>query len=576
MNTRTSLPGRPRAVALAACVAAAFLALAEPAHAGDVRLHVVELANVASTAASVNDLGQVVGWQLDASGETSRAVLWQNGGTIWLTQGQGPLWSQARAINNAGQIAGMVGNLDNVWTARGATWAANTWQLSMLPDSGHAMPSTTVSGINDSGLIVGQTRTASGIAHAVAWRDGQMIDLGSQGIQADNYSAAYGVNRWGQITGTGLPTAGGAGHTPLIWTPGAGNTFTVTGSWQGLALNDIGQVTGVQAIGDAANHRLVPILMQGDTVTRMLPGDAEGYFTALNNATQAIGQDGFQNAMVWSPSGGGVVLNDRLAGGSVPVRYLTSINQLGQMTAVTANDRAALITPTGTLDWQGSGTGWFNDAARWDSGLGLSPNRFLDARITGNGTERNALGVADELLVKSLLIGTGTGTSRLILLEGGRISTLQGARVVDGGRLAMASLTDAIFATGRIGGTLQVQAGGGLEFRASRPDDVNYDRLVVAGLLQLDGGTFFLDMTGAPPVQLGDSYDFLDWETLAGHFDALSLPVLPEGLAWDTSRLYVDGVLSVQAVPEPASWALWLGGVGLWAGRHLRGRGNPH
>lgn len=574
MNKRTSLPGRPRAVALAACVAAAFLALAEPAHAGEVRLQVVELANVASAAASVNDLGQVVGWQLDASGETSRAVLWQGGGTIWLTQGQGPLWSQARAINNAGQIAGSVGALDNIWTARGATWAADTWQLSMLPDMGHELASTTIYGINDSGLIVGQARNAAGELHAVAWRQGQLIDLGSQGVDAGAFSAAYGVNRWGQVTGIGKPNAGTAGTTPLVWSPGAGNTFSVSGSWQGLGINDLGQVTATQWVGDAANHRQVPVLLQGGTVTRMLPGDDEGYFTRLNNATQAIGQDGFQNAMLWSPSGGGVMLNQRLAGGSVPVRYLTSINQLGQMTAVTANDRAALITPTGTLDWQGSGTGWFNDPARWDSGLGYAPNRFLDARIAGNGTERNALGVADELLVKSLLVGGGTGTSRLILLEGGRISTLQGARVVDGGRLAVAAVSDAIFATGRIGGTLQVQAGGGLELRASRPDDSAFDRLVVDGLLQIDGGTFFLDMTGAPPAQLGDSYDFLDWETQAGHFDALSLPALPEGLAWDTSRLYVDGVLSVQAVPEPASWALWLGGLALWAQRRLRGRGD--
>ena len=173
----------------------------------------------------------------------------------------------------------------------------------------------------------------------------------------------------------------------------------------------------------------------------------------------------------------------------------------------------------------------------------------------------------------------GTGTSRLILLEGGRISTLQGARVVDGGRLAVAAVSDAIFATGRIGGTLQVQAGGGLELRASRPDDSAFDRLVVDGLLQIDGGTFFLDMTGAPPVQLGDSYDFLDWETQAGHFDALSLPALPEGLAWDTHRLYVDGVLSVQAVPEPASWALMALGA-VWLLRRARpvlgGRGAAH
>ena len=352
MTQRTSLPGRPQAVALAACAAAVFLTLAEPARAGDVRLQVVELANVASTASSVNDLGQVVGWQLDASGTVGRATLWQNGGTIWLTQGQGELFSQARAINNAGQIAGFIGDVGDVWSTRGATWASGTWQLSMLPGLGGTPASTIITGINDSGLIVGQTRDSAGAMHAVAWRDGQPIDLGSQGVDASAYSSAAGVNRWGQITGSGVPVTGGGSQAPLVWTPGAGNSFTVSGAWHGYGINDLGQVVATQWVGEGTNGRLVPVLLQGGQVTRMLPNDTEGYFHDLNNATQAIGQDGNANAMLWSPSGGGVMLNQRLAAGAPAVNYLTSINQSGQMTGVSFNGRAALITPSGTLDWR--------------------------------------------------------------------------------------------------------------------------------------------------------------------------------------------------------------------------------
>lgn len=49
---------------------------------------------------------------------------------------------------------------------------------------------------------------------------------------------------------------------------------------------------------------------------------------------------------------------------------------------------------------------------------------------------------------------------------------------------------------------------------------------------------------------LGDSHDFLDAFNVSGHFDNPGLPALPAGLARDTSRLCVDGVLSVAAAPE--------------------------
>jgi len=51
----------------------------------------------------------------------------------------------------------------------------------------------------------------------------------------------------------------------------------------------------------------------------------------------------------------------------------------------------------------------------------------------------------------------------------------------------------------------------------------------------------------------------------------LVLPELSAGLRGDTSRLYVDGLLSATAVPEPGSWALLLGG-GVALARRLRRR----
>jgi hypothetical protein len=67
----------------------------------------------------------------------------------------------------------------------------------------------------------------------------------------------------------------------------------------------------------------------------------------------------------------------------------------------------------------------------------------------------------------------------------------------------------------------------------------------------------------------GDRFDLLDWGALSGSFGSVSLPVLNDGLIWDTSGLYTLGELRVVAVPEPATWLTLL--CGLTALRRLSG-----
>jgi hypothetical protein len=107
---------------------------------------------------------------------------------------------------------------------------------------------------------------------------------------------------------------------------------------------------------------------------------------------------------------------------------------------------------------------------------------------------------------------------------------------------------------------------------------LEHDAVHVSGNLTLLGGTldvFFLSgyMAGA-----GDSFDLLDFANLYGQFSALNLPTLANGLTWDSSRLYTTGELSVQAVPEPGTYALLLAGLlflGGVAARRRTGTGTP-
>lgn len=75
--------------------------------------------------------------------------------------------------------------------------------------------------------------------------------------------------------------------------------------------------------------------------------------------------------------------------------------------------------------------------------------------------------------------------------------------------------------------------------------------------------------TGTTIQIVGDNYTASPGDTFhftTGNFNGATLqdlPSLPTGLNWDTSNFVSEGVLTVQGVPEPSTYALLLGGVAL-------------
>lgn len=97
----------------------------------------------------------------------------------------------------------------------------------------------------------------------------------------------------------------------------------------------------------------------------------------------------------------------------------------------------------------------------------------------------------------------------------------------------------------------------------------SYDHYRVAGTLTL-GGTLKLASFAGFSGQAGQSFDLFDWGSLQGQFSNIDSSglLLAEGTQLDLSRLYLDGVIGVTAVPEPSQWALMLlGGLSLLAWR---------
>jgi probable HAF family extracellular repeat protein len=121
--------------------------------------------------------------------------------------------SEARSINDAGQIAGAATTADGV--ARAVLWDADgIHDLGVFPGASHSWANA----INDAGQIVGSSSAGSGPTrweHAILWEDGDIIDLGT--FPGGGASVATAINNAGQIVGAAW-TAAGARHAAL-WTP---------------------------------------------------------------------------------------------------------------------------------------------------------------------------------------------------------------------------------------------------------------------------------------------------------------------------------------------------------------------
>ena len=64
-----------------------------------------------------------------------------------------------------------------------------------------------------------------------------------------------------------------------------------------------------------------------------------------------------------------------------------------------------------------------------------------------------------------------------------------------------------------------------------------FDQIQDSGTLSL-GGTLQVSLTGGFTPNAGNTFNILDWSTLAGRFSTLQLPSLVAPLGWDTAALH--------------------------------------
>lgn len=245
-----------------------------------------------SQALDVNDNGWTVGW-VDISGDDLASLGFLHDGRTAITLGTlpGGNWSEALAINNAGQIAGFSGNFII------GGWQAFIWQDGVMTDVGALIGalSSRAFGINEAGAITGRwcendraeriafvwdngdftslgpilggftsqgyginsqgdvagwgkkfdEKLQTNVRLAFLWTDGQMIDLGV--LPGDTESFAQGVNDARQVVG--LSWFFGSSSAPFIWEDGVMTDlndlvppeFDIDSAW---AINNAGEIAG--------------------------------------------------------------------------------------------------------------------------------------------------------------------------------------------------------------------------------------------------------------------------------------------------------------------------------------------
>jgi probable HAF family extracellular repeat protein len=263
------------------------------------------------------------------------------------------------------------------------------------------------SAINNTGQVVGYSyNTYVGYdPRATLWNGTTLTALGSLGVGA---SQALGINDAGQVAGAvNFSTTSNDWHA-TVWN---GTTITDLGSGHAFAINNTGQVVGINYANSHAT------LWNGTTSIDL--GDSSGIGSsayAINNAGQVAGFSGYQ-ATLWNGTTatyldglGGLGsrahgINDagQVAGYSWTMGNADTHATLWNGTAITdlGSGIAKAINNTGQVVGQASTTNG-QHATLWNGTTATDLNIFLDAATISAGW---VLATADDINENGSIVG---------------------------------------------------------------------------------------------------------------------------------------------------------------------------
>jgi hypothetical protein len=423
----------------------------------------------------------------------------------------------------------------------GGSWSeAANWTLGLDPADMHDVtldPSNSLSVSGPTGTVAVkslQVGTGSGIATlamAGGRIDAESVRIGAQGVLSGTGSFGSFVHNQGVLQVERLQISGGLDN--------AGTVRGATGIGSRLETNLNNTSAGRVRVGSGETLQLLGKNHQNVGVVEVNGGRLEisGSFVNAKAGTVDLKNASVVADGAWRNDTGGRVLM-----GEARLSTSAGFSNAGQVQITSGSSEffgAVHNEKGGQIIVSGQGTTTFYDAVEVQSGAEL--------RVSGGATAV-FFGAVQQ---RSGAVFSGSGQK---YYEGGfSVGNSPGA-ASDAGDVAF-GLGNLYLA--ELGGTAP---GTGHDF---------YD---VAGTLTL-GGTLQIVSWDGFTGQAGQSFDLFDWGQLQGAFGAIDSSglLLTEGTRLDLSRLYLDGTVSVTAVPEPGTWALWLGGL-LALGRRVQRR----
>ena len=260
------------------CAPATLLAAA-PTVSAVRSLGIVGPAGEATIAFDINAAGQVAAVLEDDEGR-QRGVLFEKGILTELGAEDG-MYSDAKAINQSGEIVGSVSKKDGTWRAFLFDRARG---LRELPTFGGA--SSYGMSINKHGDAAGFADTPSGDWHAFLYQAGQMQDLGTLG---GKISYAAGMNNVGQVVGTAT-THDDYRHAFVYDAAGGMRDLGTLGGRQSsaTAINDAGMIVGASETKDRRWHAFIHDGKRMIDLGKLI-GYGSSFATDINNKGHVVG-----------------------------------------------------------------------------------------------------------------------------------------------------------------------------------------------------------------------------------------------------------------------------------------------
>ena len=378
-------------------------------------------------------------------------------------------------------------------------------------------------------------------------------------------------------SGTSTISTGGilvtsSANTTGVTISGGASGGLVSGTGKELVIVNNGKLTVSASIGDSASGSSV-LTLSGTGSTTLSGNNTYTGATNLNSgavtlgSTQALGTGNTvltmgpsslldlagNNTSVGSLTGSGTIA---LGAGTLTVGGIgASTTYTGQISGVGNLATAGLGTLTlpGTLSYTGtttvgggtmivSGSLAGTTAIMVNNGAKLIANGGINtaADVTVHGTLSGSASLGNVTIANDGTIDPGNGDIATLNVVN---MTLQGTALMQLNKTGTVLTADQI----------RVGSGSGISY----------------------GGTLVVTLTlgNGAVLQAGDTFKLFQGDTYDNSFTSFNLTDLSAyGLTWDTSQLALNGTLVV-AAPEPTTWALVVGGMGMLAlGQRLRRR----